>query len=142
MNSSYSISSVGPFCFPKVIIVQVLSQHTLLRSPEATHDLSRAVANLQRDFCKTPSSGSLTRLRGWQEISLVTSRSLRRVLRHEGSIQGCFGGQASLYRRRANMQQLTCNIDLSCSFYYLFFSFVLIELKPFVLKGKALGEKL
>ena len=26
-------------------------------------------------------------------------------------------------------------------FYYLFFSFVLIELKPFVLKGKALGEK-
>ena len=39
------------------------------------------------------------------------------------------------------MQQLTCNIDLSCSFYYLFFSFVLIELKPFVLKGKALGEK-
>ena len=27
-------------------------------------------------------------------------------------------------------------------FYYLFFSFVLIELKPFVLKGKVLGEKL
>ena len=39
------------------------------------------------------------------------------------------------------MQQLTCNIDLSCSFYYRFFSFVLIELKPFVLKGKVLGEK-
>ena len=38
------------------------------------------------------------------------------------------------------MQQLTCNIDLSGSFYYLFFSFVLIELKPFVLKGKVLGE--
>ena len=37
---------------------------------------------------------------------------------------------------------LTCNIDFSNSFYYLFFSFVLIELKPFVLKGKALGEKL
>ena len=35
----------------------------------------------------------------------------------------------------------TCNIDLSCSFHYLFFSFVLIELKPFVLKGKVLGEK-
>ena len=34
------------------------------------------------------------------------------------------------------MQQLTCNIDLSNYFYYLFFSFVLIELKPFVLKGK------
>ena len=39
------------------------------------------------------------------------------------------------------MQQLTCKIDLSKSFYYLFFSFVLIELKPFVLKGKVLGEK-
>ena len=36
---------------------------------------------------------------------------------------------------------LTCNIDLSSSFYYLFFSFVLLELKPFVLKGKVLGEK-
>ena len=32
---------------------------------------------------------------------------------------------------------LTCKIDLSDSFYYLFFSFVLIELKPFVLKGKS-----
>ena len=39
------------------------------------------------------------------------------------------------------MQQLTCNIDLSSSFYSLFFSFVLIELKPLVLKGKVLGEK-
>ena len=38
------------------------------------------------------------------------------------------------------MQQLTCNIDLSSSFYYIFFSFVLIELKPFVLKGKVLGK--
>ena len=45
------------------------------------------------------------------------------------------------YRRRTKVQQLTCNIGLSCSFYYLFFSFVLLELKPFVLKGKALGEK-
>ena len=45
-------------------------------------------------------------------------------------------------RRRTNVQQLTCNIDLSKSFYYLFFSFVLLlELKPFVLKGKVLGEK-
>ena len=46
-----------------------------------------------------------------------------------------------LNRRRTNVQQLACNIDLSCSFYYLFFSFVLLELKPFVLKGKVLGEK-
>ena len=43
-------------------------------------------------------------------------------------------------RRRTNVQQLTCNIDLSRSFYYLFFSFVLFELKPFVLKGKVLGK--
>ena len=41
------------------------------------------------------------------------------------------------------MQQLTCKIDLSNSFYiYLFFSFVLIGLKPFVLKVKVPGEKL
>ena len=45
-------------------------------------------------------------------------------------------------RRRTNVQQLTCKIDLSCSLHYLFFSFVLIELKPFVLKGKVPGEKL
>ena len=45
-------------------------------------------------------------------------------------------------RRRTNVQQLTCKIDLPNSFYYLFFSFVLLELKPFVLKGKVLGEKL
>ena len=40
------------------------------------------------------------------------------------------------------MQQLTCKIDLPFSFYYFFFSFVLLELKPFVLKGKVLGEKI
>ena len=51
------------------------------------------------------------------------------------------GPWALLNRRRTNVQQLTCNIDLSCSFYYLFLSFVLIELTPFVLKGKVLGEK-
>ena len=45
------------------------------------------------------------------------------------------------FKARTNVQQLTCKIDLSNSFYYLFFSFVLIELKPFVLKGKVLGEK-
>ena len=39
------------------------------------------------------------------------------------------------------MQQLTCNIDSSRSFNYRFFSFVLFELNPFVLKGKVLGEK-
>ena len=48
----------------------------------------------------------------------------------------------SQLRRRTNVQQLTCNIDLSSSFYYLFLSFVLLELKPFVLKGKVPGEKL
>ena len=40
------------------------------------------------------------------------------------------------------MQQLTCKIDLPFSFYYLFFSFVLLELKPLVLKGKVPGKKL
>ena len=49
---------------------------------------------------------------------------------------------ASLVRRRTNVQQLTCKIDLSNSFYYLFFSFVILELKPSVLKGKVSGEKL
>ena len=39
------------------------------------------------------------------------------------------------------MQQPTCNIDFSRSFYHIFFSFVLIDLKPFVLKEKVLGEK-
>ena len=51
------------------------------------------------------------------------------------------GIAAILIRRRTNVQQLTCKIDLSNYFYYLFFSFVLLELKPFVLKGKVLGEK-
>ena len=41
---------------------------------------------------------------------------------------------ASRNRRMTNGQQLTCNIDLSCSFYFLFFSFVL--------KGKVLEENL
>ena len=50
--------------------------------------------------------------------------------------------EVPVYRRRTNVQQLTCKIDLSNYFYYLFFSFVLIELKPFVLKGKVLGENL
>ena len=39
-------------------------------------------------------------------------------------------------RATTNVQHL----DLSSSFYYLFFSFVLIELKPFVLKGKVPGK--
>ena len=40
------------------------------------------------------------------------------------------------------MQQLTCNIDLSNYFYYLFFSFVLLELKPFVFKVESPGGKI
>ena len=40
------------------------------------------------------------------------------------------------------MQQLTCKIDSSNSFYYLFFSFIILELKPLVLKGKVCGEKI
>ena len=48
----------------------------------------------------------------------------------------------SFDRRRTNVQQLTCKIDSSNSFYYLFFSFTILELKPLVLKGKVPGEKL
>ena len=54
---------------------------------------------------------------------------------------GEFDEIRTVSRRRTNVQQLTCKIDLPFSFYYLFFSFVLLELKPFVLKGKVLGEK-
>ena len=39
------------------------------------------------------------------------------------------------------MQQLTCNIDVSSSFYYLFFSFVLIELKALCFEGESPGGK-
>ena len=63
------------------------------------------------------------------------ARSLSRILsrNHPDNFQPFFW-------RRTNVQQQTCNIDSSSSFYYLFFSFVLIELKPFVLKGQVLGE--
>ena len=46
------------------------------------------------------------------------------------------------FRRRTNVKQLTCkcNIRSSNYFYYLFFSSVLFELKPFVSKGKVLGK--
>ena len=40
------------------------------------------------------------------------------------------------------MQQLTCNIDLSRSFYYLFFFFVLIEPKTLCFEGESPGGKL
>ena len=38
------------------------------------------------------------------------------------------------------MQQLTCKIDSSNYFYYLFFSFIILEPKPLVLKGKSGGK--
>ena len=49
----------------------------------------------------------------------------------------------NLPKRRTNVQPLTCKIDSSNSFYYLFFSFIILELKqkPLVLKGKVRGEK-
>ena len=40
------------------------------------------------------------------------------------------------------MQQLTCNIDLSCSFYSLFFSFVLLELETLCFEGESPGGKI
>ena len=52
-----------------------------------------------------------------------------------------FTERHNVFWRRTNVQQLTCKIDLSKSFYCLFFSFVLLELKPFVYKWKVLGEK-
>ena len=57
------------------------------------------------------------------------------------SFGGGGSGDCNVNRRRTNVQQQTCKIDLSNFFYYFFFSFVLIELKPLVLKGKVLGEK-
>ena len=60
---------------------------------------------------------------------------------HEAPFLGQFH-KSCKFRRRTNVQQLTCKIDLPFSFYYLFFSFDLLELKPLVLKGKVLGEKL
>ena len=43
-------------------------------------------------------------------------------------------------RRRTNVQQLTCNIGLSCSVYYIFFFFVLLELNPLFWRGKSRGK--
>ena len=40
------------------------------------------------------------------------------------------------------MQQLTCKIDLPFSFYYLFFSFVLLELKTLCFEGESPGGKI
>ena len=71
---------------------------------------------------------------------------MRRVLclffRTAPGREHCSANWRCTIRRRTNVQQLTCKIDLPFSFYYLFFSFVLLELKPFVLKGNVLGEKL
>ena len=61
---------------------------------------------------------------------------------HDEVLRGDLRQRVPFARRRINVQQLTCKIDLSNSFYYFFFSFVLLELKPFVLKGKVPGEKL
>ena len=40
------------------------------------------------------------------------------------------------------MQQLTCKIDSSNSFYYLFFSFIILELKAPCFEGKSPGGKI
>ena len=67
-------------------------------------------------------------------VAFLTTRSGREHQNAQTSVS------ALQTRRRTNVQQLTCNIDLSSSFYYVFFSLVLIELKPFALKGKVLGK--
>ena len=46
-------------------------------------------------------------------------------------------------RRRTNVQQLTCNIDLFSYFFISFLLFCLIELKkPFVLNGESPAGKI
>ena len=72
----------------------------------------------------------------------VPYHGLEVVILHNMASKVVFGCVSFLVldRRRTTVQQLTCKIDLSDSFYYLFFSFVLIELKPFVLKGKVPGK--
>ena len=74
--------------------------------------------------------------------TVLCSQIQVRLRRHKYDLYGAGLSGANTYRRRTNVQQLTCRIDLPFSFYYLFFSFVLLELKPFVLKGKVAGEKL
>ena len=68
----------------------------------------------------------------------TSTKSAEKVLR---GVAAMWRRVSDYVRRRTNVQQLTCDIDPSSSFYYLFFSFVLLELKPFVLKGKVPGEK-
>ena len=91
---------------------------------------------LRDSFCQTPFAGLLLR-QGDNCLTVVSEFWMES--------DGLRGRKTSsrnypINRRRTNVQQLTCKIDSSNSFYYLFFSFVLIELKPFVLKGKVPGE--
>ena len=51
----------------------------------------------------------------------------------------CFGSTVSEEDKRATTNVQNRFVQF---FYYLFFSFVILELKPFVLKGKVPGEKL
>ena len=88
---------------------------------------------------------------------MLTLQALSSSLNASTAKRGCLGREKALevtssslspktapsiytFRRRTNVQQLTCKINLPFSFYYLFFSFVLLQLKPFVLKGLVLGE--
>ena len=108
---------------------------------------------LRASWCQAASINSqeqLVLLRHMLDLTVVHEDNITKILRphtRKSRAWGCRFGLLTyltvldntvVYRRRTNVQQLTCNIDLSCSFYYLFFSFVLIELKPFVLKGKVL----
>ena len=89
-----------------------------------------------------------------QEMSGKTPGSPRHPSSRQARPSGCrhdFRGppkipkyhkKTPVFKRRTNVQQLTCKIDSSNSFYYLFFSFIILELKPLVLKGKVRGEKI
>ena len=100
--------------------------------------ISLSLCNFQTFSCITKS------MRFWSVWSghLRTQTAFQNRLPREWMIHILTMGQKRENWRRTNVQQLTCNIDLFCSSYYLFFSFVLLELNPFVLKRKVLGEKL
>ena len=60
-----------------------------------------------------------------------------------GGIRSPYGDIGPLTGDSEEDKRATTNIQHQCVqlfLFYLFFSFVLIELKPFVLKGKVLGE--
>ena len=74
-------------------------------------------------------------------LTLKTSQRSYRAIPGWPTLPGCpwpaLDPSANLMcRRRTNVQQLTCKIDSSNSFYYLFFSFIIFELIFYYLWAK------